>query len=135
MSSTAEATVRFPIRFTGANRAMVLVGFRRANSFVDVGAADVTIRMGRAGWGFRATLRRDGITSVTDDHDRVLGWGVHGWRGVWLVNGSSSRIVRIEVDPPTRARVMGIPVRLRALRVSVDDPAGLRAALAPNPRR
>jgi len=48
---------------------------------------------------------------------------------VWLVNGSSSGIVRIELDPPDEAHVLGFPVTLRVLRVAVEDPAGLAAAL------
>ena len=60
----------------------------------------------------------------------MTGWGAHGWRGEWLVNGSSSGIVRIELEPPGRAKVCGVPVELRVLRVSVEDPAGLRQCLA-----
>jgi hypothetical protein len=48
---------------------------------------------------------------------------------VWLVNGSSTGIVRVELDPPGRAATLGFPVRLRVLRVAVEDPAGLQHAL------
>jgi hypothetical protein len=122
--------VRFPIRFTGLNRAMVVLGLTRRRSYVDVTPTDLWVRMG---WAFRATLPRRSVRSVSDDHARVWGWGVHGWRGEWLVNGSSSGIVRLELDPPGRARVIGFPVRLRRLRVAVEDPAGLRAALDAGP--
>lgn len=120
---------RFPIRFTGVNKAMAVLGLRRTNSDVVVDAAEFRVRMG---WAFRVTVPLASVHAVADDHDRVLGWGVHGWRGVWLVNGSSSRIVRIDIDPAARARMIGFPVRLTRLRVSVDDPSGLQAALRPH---
>ncbi|MEO6651246.1 MAG: hypothetical protein ABIP17_01145 [Ilumatobacteraceae bacterium] len=85
----------------------------------------------RMGWAFRARVTRGSISGVADDHERVLGWGVHGWNGRWLVNGSSSGLVRIDVDPPARGRVLGFPVRIRQVRVSVDEPAGLVATLTP----
>ena len=54
---------------------------------------------------------------------------MHGWNGRWLVNGSSHGIVRIDLDPAQRAWVVGLPVSLRTLRVSVEDPDALIAAL------
>jgi hypothetical protein len=62
--------------------------------------------------------------------NRWNGIGVHGWGGWWLVNGSVAGIVRIEIDPPARARVLGVPVRLRILEVSMQDPEALVAALS-----
>lgn len=124
------ARVRFPIRFTSVNRAMAVLGIRRRASFVDVGFDAVEVRMG---WAFRATIPRAAVSSAALDGGRVGGWGVRGWRGVWLVNGSSSGIVRIEIDPAVRARSAFVPVRLRVLRVSVDDPAGLIVALTAPP--
>lgn len=126
MTAPHGSVRRFPIRYTGANRLMAVLGMRRANSDVVIGPTDVTIRMG---WAFHTSIAVASITSVADDDDRVLGWGVHGWRGKWLVNGSSSGVVRIDVEPPTRGRVAGFPVRVRCVRVSVDDPSALIAAL------
>ena len=122
-------SLRFPIRFTGLNKAMVVLGLHSKNSFVEVDDDEIRVRMG---WAFRGTVPRSSTRSVTDDTERVLGWGVHGWRGKWLVNGSSSGIVRLDIDPEARVRVAGVPVRLRILRVSVEDPAGLCAALQPS---
>ncbi len=113
---------RFPIRFTGANRTMGLIGLTRPRCYVEVGADRIRVRMG---WAFAAEIPRSSVRSATNDHDRVLGWGVHGWRGKWLVNGSSSGIVRMEIDPPHGARVLGFPIRLGVLRVSVDQPEQL----------
>lgn len=124
----SSGTRRLPIRFTGANRLMVVLGLTSGNSYVDVSASDVVVRLG---WAFRASVARSSVQSVAPDDDRVWGWGAHGWNGRWLVNGSSSGIVRIELRPASRARVAGFPVSLRELRVSVDDPEGLERALAP----
>lgn len=119
-------TRRFPIRFTGLSRAMVVLGITRAGSHVEVSPDHVTVRLG---WSFVSRFPRSSVQVVEPDTDRVLGWGAHGWKGVWLVNGSSSGIVRIEIEPTARARVIGVPVTLRVLRVAVEDPDGLRAAL------
>jgi len=119
---------RFPVRFTGLNKGMAALGLNRRNSYVEVTPDELVVRMG---WGFQASLPLASVASVAEDHDPVWGWGVHGWRGVWLVNGSSSGIVRIGFDPPGRARVLGAPVTLRVLRVAVEDPDGLQAALRP----
>jgi hypothetical protein len=86
----------------------------------------VTVRMG---WGFRAAFPQTSVRSVDEDHGRVWGWGAHGWRGVWLVDGSSEGIVRVDLDPPGRGRGPGVPVRIAALRLAVEDPAGLVRAL------
>jgi hypothetical protein len=46
------------------------------------------------------------------------------------VNGSSRDIAVVHVEPVQRAYVVGFPVKLRELAVSVEDRAGLLAALA-----
>jgi hypothetical protein len=120
---------RFPVRFTGLNRALAALGMSRRNSAVAVDDAAVVCVAGWGGWAFRGWAPRASVVAVGPDDGRVLGWGVHGWRGRWLVNGSSSGIVRIELDPPARGRVVGVPVRVRELRVAVEDPDGLVAAL------
>jgi hypothetical protein len=80
-------------------------------------------------YAFRSTIDRSAIRSVSPWSGRVWGWGVHGWRQRWLVNGSSHGIVVLAIDPPARARVLGIPVRVRELAISLDDPGGFTAAL------
>jgi hypothetical protein len=87
----------------------------------------------RAGWAFRMRAPRASVVGAVLDDRRVLSWGVHGWWGRWLVNGSSAGIVRIDLDPPVRASTLRFPIRVRELRVSVEDPEGLVAALLPTP--
>jgi hypothetical protein len=119
---------RFPIRFTGANRALVALGLTRSGSWVEVDGEALRVRMG---WAFRLEVRLEHVRSAAPYEGRVWSWGVHGWRGRWLVNGSSSGIVRIELSPPGRARTVGFPIGVRELLVSVEDTDGLVQALAP----
>ena len=117
---------RFPIRFTGANRAMAALGISRSESYVELDEAQVHVQLS---WAFRLRASLADVRSAVLDDGRVMGWGAHGWRGRWLVNGSSSGLVRLELDPRARAQVAGIPVRVRVLRVSLEDPAALIDAL------
>jgi hypothetical protein len=117
---------RFPIRFTGLNHAMVLLGAVPEHCRVELDEGELRVRMS---WFFSLDVPRANVRSAALDHGRVGGWGAHGWRGTWLVNGSSSGLVRVELDPPGRGRVGGMGVEVRVLRVSVEDPDGLVAAL------
>ena len=94
---------------------------------VDAGTVDagtVDVRMGLA---FRASLPLGTVVQAARYDGRVWGWGVHGWRGRWLVNGSSHGLVTLTIAPPAPARVLGIPVHLRQLIVSLEDPEGFLA--------
>ena len=115
---------RFPIRFTGANKAMVLLGVVPEQCRVEVDEGELRVRMA---WLFRldvpARRRALGRGVATGG---CSGWGAHGWRGTWLVNGSSSGLVRIELDPAGRGRVVGRwQSEVRVLVVSVEDPDAL----------
>jgi hypothetical protein len=72
----------------------------------------------RFGWGFRTEIP---LTSIKDAKPSN-GWGAHGWRGRWLVDGSSKDIVELTIDPPADA----VPIRRlssrRAFRRSFDRP-------------
>jgi hypothetical protein len=83
----------------------------------------------RMGWGFRAEIPRRAVRQVAPDPGAVTGWGAHGWRGQWLVNGSSSGLVRMEIQPAAQAFVMGFPVQLRTLRLSLESPDELTRLL------
>jgi hypothetical protein len=118
---------RFPIRFDPAYRVLsTALLLAPKDSFVEVEGDEVRVRMA---WGFRASFRGSAVVSATEHQQRPLSRGVHGLAGRWLVNGSGEGIVRIALDPRQRGYVMGFPVQLRDLLVSVEDPAGLRAAL------
>lgn len=84
----------------------------------------------RMGWMFRAEVPRTSITGAERHRGLVGGIGVHGWRGTWLVNGSARGVVSIHIEPPAKARVLGVPVKLRTLQVSVEEPEELLAALS-----
>lgn len=118
---------RFAIRFGFWKWLLALLGMGPGVSDVETGPRELRVRMG---WGFRTTIPASSVSGVHRDRDMWWGIGVHGWAGRWLVNGSVRGIVRIEVDPPARAWVIGVPVRLRELFVSLDDPDGFVAALS-----
>ncbi|MGH9222778.1 MAG: hypothetical protein ACRD2W_03010 [Acidimicrobiales bacterium] len=122
-------TTRFPIRFSPVNRVfLMLLGMGPRWSYVDLGSHDLRVKMS---YGFRATVARSSITGATVVGKIPWGWGigVHGWHGLWVVNGSLRDVVRVEIDPPARARVLGVPVKLRQLRVSLEDPEGFLRAI------
>lgn len=123
---TATAS-RFPILFTGANKAMVALGLGPSNSYVEVDDDLVRVRLG---WSFALDVPRASISGARPDDDPVRGWGAHGWRGRWLVNGSSENLVAFDVDPPVRARLLVFSVLVRTLRVSVTEPEELIDALS-----
>jgi hypothetical protein len=77
------------------------------------------------GWGFRSTFPRSSVQKIGPDSEAVTAWGVHGWRGRWLVNGSSSGIVRLDIEPAAQAWVVGVPVKLKTLWLSVTSPGEL----------
>ena len=83
------------------------------------------------GWGFSADIPLSSVTAAGPKDDRVNAWGVHGWRGRWLVNGSSKGMVELTIDPAVKARVISVPVTLSTLWVSVTDPDALVAACRP----
>ena len=104
-----------------------LLGMGRRYSHVTVGDDDIRVVMG---WAFRVTIPRSAIGPARTSTGFVLGWGVHGWRGRWLVNGSSKGRVKFAIDPATPSRVVGFPGRLRELEVSLVDPEGFLRAIA-----
>jgi hypothetical protein len=127
LGTMSDGGARFPIRFTGANKAMVVLGMTPRTCYVDVTTDVLDVRFG---WAFRCRARRSSITSIVDDTAPVWGWGAHGWRHVWLINGSSDNLLRIDLEPMARGRLLLLfPLRIRALRVGVVEPEALRAAL------
>lgn len=123
----ASGSTRFPIRFDTwyALLSTSLLLFP-SDSWVEVSDDEVHVRMG---WAFRATFPRSAVAATRRLESRPLSRGVHGLFGRWLVNGAGDRVLVIELRPTQRARVLGFPVRLRELLVSVDDPEALAARL------
>ena len=123
---SAEKT--FTIRYTGINRPILsLVGLGPRWSGVTVTDAEVRVRMS---WAFNAAIPRDRITeAVRAKKPALFGWGVHGWRGRWVVNGSDDGIVRLTIDPPIHARILIFAIKPHQLFISLDDPDGFLAAL------
>ena len=116
----------FPIRFGFWKPLLVVAGMGPTQSRVEIDGSVVRVKMG---WAFRARIDRPSIVRAVADSNKYAGIGVHGWRGTWLVNGSVSGIVTISIDPPAPARVLGFPIRLRTLYVSLEDPTGFLGRL------
>jgi hypothetical protein len=116
----------FEIGYNRFNRlTLSAIGLGPRFSRVVVDDAHVEIRFG---WGFRARIERAAVAGVARSERPFVGWGAHGWRGRWLVNGSSNGIVAIDIDPPARGWAVGFPLRLRTVFVSLADPDGFLGA-------
>ncbi|MEG3439721.1 hypothetical protein V0288_21515 [Pannus brasiliensis CCIBt3594] len=132
---------RFPIRFDkwygGLSSALLLPP---GDSYVEVESGSealpeadrVRVRMG---WAFRAGFPRSAVVSAAITRSVPLSRGVHGWGDRWLVNGSGEGIVAIDLQPVQLGYVLGCPVRLRQLLVSVTEPIDLVAVLGTLPER
>jgi hypothetical protein len=83
----------------------------------------LTVTMGRLGWAFSAVIPRSSISEGQPYDGPVFGWGAHGWRGRWLVNGSSRGLVTLRIDPAARGRCVFIPLRVSELTLSLEDPS------------
>lgn len=119
---------RFPISFDRWYAVLSnLVGLRPSTAYVEVDGAQVEVRMG---WAFRSRFPRSAVASTSTLETRPLSRGVHGFGGRWLVNGSGRGILSIHLNPAQRAYVMGMPLRVRELQVSVTEPPALAAALS-----
>ena len=84
----------------------------------------------RMSFFFRTRFDRANVMSVAP-YRTCVSIGAHGWNGRWLVNGANRPIAAITLLEPVRARVLGFPVHLRELLVSVDDVDQLRETLQP----
>lgn len=92
----------------------------------DAGATTLRVRMG---WAFSASVPVAAITSAARVEGPVLGWGVHGFGGRWLVNTTGTGLVTLEIAPAAPCRVLGLPIGLRWLRLSLADPDSLVRAV------
>ncbi len=128
MPSPELGVVREPLSFERWYAALSWALFLPPrNAYLEVRQEQVECRMG---WAFRARFPRAAVARVTRDTSHPLSRGVHGFAGRWLVNGSGDPLLSIELEPPQRAWVIGFPITLRQLIVSVAQPSRLEAALA-----
>ena len=104
-----------------------MLGVSPRRSYLELAADRVRVRMG---WGFCADVPRLSLRCPRRVPN-AISIGVHGWRGRWLVNGAAGPLVAVAIDPPAPARVLGFPIRLRQLIVSVEDPDAVIAELRP----
>jgi hypothetical protein len=119
---------RIPIRYTrGYGLVLALMGFPQRSAYVELDDQLVRVRLG---WAFHASFNRNRIASAEHTPDVLMTAGAHGWRGRWLVNGASGPIVTIRLREPASAFVLGFPIRLREVAVSVADPDALIGALS-----
>lgn len=120
--------MRIPISFGAWKPVLMVTGMLPRWCWVEVDETTMTARMS---WAFRTTVPRSSVRSARRREGwRPFGFGVHGWGGRWLANGSWDGLVSIEIDPPARARVLGVPIRLEELHVSVEDPDALVEAFS-----
>ena len=128
MSTGVGNTVaRFPISFDRWYGVFSsLLGLPPSTAYVEIDGTEVEVRMG---WAFRTRFPRSAVASTSTLDIRPLSRGVHGFGGRWLVNGSGREILSIHLTPDQRAYLMGVPIRLQELLVSVTGCAALAAAL------
>ena len=88
------------------------------------------VKIGLGAWAFAATVPRTSVTSAERVSGPVLGWGAHGWRGQWLINGSSKGLVRVTIDPAGRGRCLIVPIKVKRLTLSLEEPDEFIAALS-----
>jgi len=118
--------MRIPIRYCAPWSWLLPILLLPARlSYIRIDGDTVRVRLG---WAFRAKFPRADVVDVAK-HRPVVSIGAHGWNGRWLVNGAHRPIAAIQLAQPARARVMGFPVKLTELLVSVEDRDLLREVL------
>jgi len=117
----ATPRAQFPIRFNQLSRVLFRgLLIRPSACLVEVGAESIHVQMG---WAFRARFARSSVArGALGVEGIVLGLGVHGFAGRWLVNGSLDGLLTLHLSPVQRAFVLGVPVKLRELQLSLEDP-------------
>ncbi|MGO9877233.1 MAG: hypothetical protein ACLPVY_25930 [Acidimicrobiia bacterium] len=119
--------MRFSIRYSKPWRWLLPIFLLPARlAYISIDDDVVKIRMS---WAFRAKFAKSTVAEVSDFHP-VVSIGVHGFRGRWLVNGAHRPIARIRLSEPIRGRIIGLPLAVREILVSVEDRDTLRSALS-----
>ena len=118
--------MRIPIRYQAPWKWLLPIFLLPARSaYVRIDGDVVKVRMG---WAFRATFSRSDVIEVAK-HRPVVSIGVHGFRGRWLVNGAHRPIATIRLAQPVRARIIGFPLSVHEILVSVAERDALREVL------
>ncbi len=105
---------------------LMLFGATTAHSYLPVDGERLVARFG---W-YRLELPRAQIVAV--EPVRWPWWAGIGWRvggGRLGLIGATAPVLCIRLASPHRTRLLGIPLQVRELYVSVDDPAAVQAAL------
>ena len=130
-SAAGNALARTEFRFSyGPFSRQMLSLLANGPSFsrVSVNAERIEIRFG---WSFQMSIPRSEIASaVRSKKPFGAGFGVHGWRGRWVINGSNDGIVQLTFRQPQQARVVGFPVKPREIFLSLEDPDGFLVAIS-----
>ncbi len=103
-----------------------VLGLGPSRAWIDIDTTTVEVSMG---WAFQATFPRSAVQRATVSDRQFFSLGVHGRDGRWLVNGTMKGLLRIDLDPEQRARVLRRDVALNTLDISVERPAEVLAAL------
>lgn len=105
------------------------LGIPPSLAYVDLGDDTIEVRLG---WAFSARIPRGLVKAAGSGKPPAIRFtaGAHGWRGKWLVNGAADGIVDVELAEPVRARVSVVPIRLKVLSVSLEDPDAFLESLA-----
>jgi hypothetical protein len=83
MADVGPGITRFAIDYSRWNKRFFgLLGLGPRFSEVVVDDANLRVRMG---WAFHAEVPRADIRRVAATERPFFAWGVHGWRGRWLV--------------------------------------------------
>lgn len=118
---------RFRMRYAPVLRQLLwLLGMGANVTVIELSDFNLRVRMG---WAFRADIPITSIRKIRRENRGWWGVGVHGWGGDWLVNGSPRGVVGVTIDPPAPSRVIGFPVKLRKLYISVENPDEFIAAV------
>jgi len=110
---------RYDISYGALRPLLSMLGLGPRFSHVEIDGLDLGVAMG---WGFRARFPISSIRSVVPYEGTTRNIGVHGFAGLYLVNGKGSGLVTLTIEPTAKARLMGFPVKLRTLSVSLEAP-------------
>ena len=122
---------RFAFRYGKIKPFLEAVGSGPSRSWIDVEGGRLLVRFGPS---FRIDAPLDAISSAEKIESSLLhkvmrGIGVHGLKGHWAVNGAADPIVRLTFREPQRARVLGLPTKIKVLDLSPDDPETFLAGI------